>query len=369
MQTHLDVDSSCGELPRSRPQLVHRFSSCPVRSPWRSTLLRTLIFLFRVLWAMISVLPLRLLRGRRRPTWTLREEIVWSAVRRLVLSSNDYGFEWMRKMESLLPSTSPLFKTMRFENARIADLPCLWCIPEGVDVGNRVVLYFHGGGYTVGSSRMYREIMARLAIDGQARVLAVDYRLAPEFPFPAAHDDCLAIYRSLLSAGTPASRIVLAGDSAGGGLVLGTLITARDEGTDLPAAALLFSPWVDPWWSGGSMSSNAEEDVIEEEFLRNCIQAYVGDSAIDDPRVKPLDAGLAGLPPMLVQVGDAEVFLDQDREFAARAARAGVDVSLKVYEDVFHTFQNYSTVLPRAEAAVMDSTMFLRKQLEEARNR
>ncbi len=325
---------------------------------------RTAFFLLRLLGSVLGAPILRLIRGRRRTSWSLREEVVWTGVRCLIHSASRNGIAWMRKMEKTASPPSPLFRHVSFLPVKLGGVEGLQCgsaeeTAERSRGGPPVILYFHGGAYVVGSAWSYREISARLALDCAARVVTPDYRLGPEHPFPAAHDDCLAVYRALLEQGVDPQRMALAGDSAGGALALATLVTARDEGLELPAAAVLFSPWADPSASEGSMRTNLEDDVLDGEFLELGIDGYLQPRWLDDPRVRLTGADLSGLPPLLLQVGDAEIFLDQVRELAERASSAGTEVTLKVYEDLFHTFQSFTTVLPRAEAAVGDSTAFL----------
>ena len=270
----------------------------------------------------------------------------------------------MRTLEPRLATRSPLVKLVCFTPVELAGVTASWCEPLAEEESPSTVLYLHGGAYVMGSVELYREIIARLVLDARCRVLGVDYRLGPETPFPGAHDDCFEVYRALLESGVDPRRLAVVGDSAGGSLALATLCRARDASLPMPAAAVLFSPWVDPGADDGSLSANEDDDVIGRPFLQMGIDGYMDGQDLNDPRLAPLHADLTGLPPLLVQVGDAEILLDQDRELAPRARAAGVEVDLKVYEDLFHSFQNLTTTLPRCESAVADSTAFLRSRLE-----
>src|SRR5438552_1164232 len=177
--------------------------------------------------------------------------------------------------------------------------------------GTRTILYLHGGGYCIGSPRTHREFAARLARAADATVVLIDYRLAPEHPFPAAAEDATAAYRWLLGRGQAPARLVVAGDSAGGGLTVATLVSLRDQGVVLPAAAVCLSPWVDLEASGESMTTKAGADpLIDREGLDQMAAHYLGGADARTPLASPLYADLAGLPPVLIQVGTAEVLLD-----------------------------------------------------------
>ncbi len=242
-------------------------------------------------------------------------------------------------------------------------VPGRWLSPPGVSSG-AVLLYLHGGGYQVGSARSHGELAARLARAAGVRALIVDYRLAPEDPFPAALDDALAAYRWLLEAqGVPAGSIVLAGDSAGGGLVAATLVAARDRGLPLPAAAALLSPWADLTGSGESMVANAGDDpILSAEVLADMARSYAGDTDLADPLVSPLFADLAGLPPLCVDVGTAELLADDGRRLAAAARGAGVEVVLTEAEGLPHVW-HVLAVTPEATAATDRIGAFLAAHL------
>jgi len=242
-------------------------------------------------------------------------------------------------------------------------VPGRWLTPPGVST-DAVLLYLHGGGYQVGSVRSHGELAARLARATGVRALIVGYRLAPEDPFPAALDDALAAYRWLLEVeGVPAGSIVLAGDSAGGGLVAATLVAARDRGLPLPAAAALLSPWADLTGSGDSMVTNAGADpILSAGVLAEMARSYAGDTDLADPLVSPLFADLAGLPPLCVDVGTAELLADDGRRLAAAAGRAGVEVVLTEAEGLPHVW-HVLAITPEARAATDRVGAFLAKHL------
>lgn len=223
-----------------------------------------------------------------------------------------------------------------------------------------VLLYLHGGAYVMGSASASVRLAAAVARAGAARALVVDYRLAPEHPFPAALEDAVATYTALLDSGVRSGRVVVVGESAGGGLALALETSLRDRGLPLPAGTVVFSPWTDLTLSGDSYTERAALDpVLDVEALRVSAGRYAGDFAVS--LVSPLFADLQGLPPLLVQVGSAEILLDDATALAARAAAAGVAVTLEVEPGATHVFQNQHDALPAADTALARAGVFLRR--------
>lgn len=236
-----------------------------------------------------------------------------------------------------------------------------WTSVPGVD-DDRVVMYVHGGGYVIGSLDSHRELVARIARAGNCRALAVDYRLAPEHPFPAAVDDALSAYRWLLSQGVDAARIAIAGDSAGGGLTLAALVAIRDAGLPLPAAGVCLSPWVDMEAVGDSMTTrDALDPMVHKAGLLEMAAQYLNGADSRSPLAAPLHADLGGLPPLLVQVGTSETLYDDSTRIAAKARAAGVDVTLQEYDELFHVFQAFA-MLPEAQQATDHIGAFVRSK-------
>lgn len=234
----------------------------------------------------------------------------------------------------------------------VGDVPCEWIVADGArDDG--VLLYLHGGGYCMGSINTHRALVARLSAATGLRGLAVDYRLAPEHQFPAAVDDATAVYRWLLAQDVAPSRIVVGGDSAGGGLTLATLLAVRDAGLPRPAGGVCLSPWTDLEITGGSMDTHAERDpMVDRAGASRLAAAYLGDTHCRTPLASPLHADLRGLPPLLVQVGTAETLLDDSVRLAERARAADVDVTLEPWEDMIHVWQAFAPLLPEADEAI-----------------
>lgn len=227
-----------------------------------------------------------------------------------------------------------------------------------------VLLWLHGGWYSMGSPLAGAALSSDVALRTGARIVSVDYRLAPEHPYPAALEDARAAYRALLDSGVSSQDVAMVGESAGGGLVVSTLVSLADEGLPQPAAAVLFSPWADLTLSGESMTGKAGLDpVFDPEKVRVRVADYVGDADPADPGISPIFADLGGLPPLLIQAGSYEILLDDSVRLAARAAAADVSVSLEVTPGVPHVFQAFAAVLDEGDAALDDVARFLETHL------
>jgi epsilon-lactone hydrolase len=264
-------------------------------------------------------------------------------------------------MESMAGG-APLPDGTTVEVVDAGGVPAEWVAVEGS--GDAVVLYLHGGGYCIGSLNTHRGMAARVAGACGARALNVDYRLAPEHPHPAAVDDAVAAYRWLLGTGVAPGSVAVGGDSAGGGLVVATLLALRDGGDPLPAAGFCMSPWVDLTCTGGTFETKAGEDpMCTKEGLDEMAAAYAGEHGLEHPLVSPLQADLAGLPPLLIHVGTAEVLLDDAVRLAERARAAGVDVRLEAWDDLVHVFQAFAPMVPEAVEAIEGIGAFVRQRL------
>jgi epsilon-lactone hydrolase len=227
-----------------------------------------------------------------------------------------------------------------------------WIVPPGA-ADDRVVLYLHGGGYVMGSINTHRAMIARIARASKARALALDYRMAPEHPFPAAVEDATAAYRWLLAQGYKPGKIVISGDSAGGGLTLATLLSLRDARTPLPAAAAPISPWTDMEGTGASVKTRAAKDpMVGSSNLLPMAKMYIGDQDPKNPLASPLHGDYHGLPPLLIQVGDAEILLDDSTRVAECAKAAGVKVDLEVWDEMMHVWHVFAKILPEGQQAI-----------------
>jgi monoterpene epsilon-lactone hydrolase len=245
----------------------------------------------------------------------------------------------------------------------IGDLPAEWLRPVGVN-DDRAVLYLHGGGYTLGSCNTHRALGARLALASQTPVLVIDYRLAPEHPFPAALKDAAKAYRWLIDPGMSVRPIALAGDSAGGGLAIATAIALRDQGDQLPAAIVCMSPWADLTIQGESMVTRACADpLISRESSLYHAALYVDQQDPNSPLISPVYADLRGLPPLLIQAGDREVLLSDSVCLAEHARQAGVDTTLEVWDGMWHVWQAYASYVPEAQQAIDRVGAFINQHL------
>lgn len=224
-------------------------------------------------------------------------------------------------------------------------------VPPGGGRGH--VIYLHGGGYCLGSLVTVRPLAARIAAECRAEVIAVDYRLAPEHPCPAAIDDVLAVYDALLASGAAPESVAVAGDSAGGGLTLAVLLAIRESGRARPAAGICLSPWVDLTQPGASIDRNAELDpMVSRAQLDWMAAAYAGGLPLSDPLLSPTHAELTGLPPLLIHIGGAECFLDDVTAFSHRAVLAGADVECVVWPDMIHVWHMFAPLLQPASEAL-----------------
>ncbi len=236
------------------------------------------------------------------------------------------------------------------------------CVSGRLPRTKRAILYLHGGGYCIGSPYSYRVITGSLAKQADMVVFAVDYRLAPEHPHPAALDDALAAYRWMLADGFLPSRIAVVGDSAGAGLALSLCLALRNAHERLPAAVALMSPWVDLAGTGESFVTLAERDpMLSPEGLRRWAREYLADLAPDHPMCSPLYAELGGLPPMLIQVGSEEIVLSDSTRLTDRARKAGVEVRLHQFEGLWHDFQLHVGVLRESRAAIKEIAQFIQQ--------
>jgi epsilon-lactone hydrolase len=230
-----------------------------------------------------------------------------------------------------------------------------------------VVLYFHGGVYAIGDAFLAAELASQIARRTQAKAISVDYRLAPEHPYPAAVDDALAAYEALLQSGVAPSDIAFAGESAGGGLAIATLVNARDHGLPLPAAALVMSPYADLTLAGTTLETRREADpLLSRELLQPRVTDYTSGQDPALGLISPIFADLSGLPPLIIQAGTHEVLLDDAIRLTQRAAAADVEVTLDVTPGVPHVFQAYHAILDEATAALDRAGQLLSAHLAAA---
>jgi epsilon-lactone hydrolase len=245
--------------------------------------------------------------------------------------------------------------------AVVGGVPGEWISTDDADEAS-VVLYLHGGGYVAGSVDSHRNLLGHLAQAMGCRVFAADYRLAPEHPFPAGLDDAIAAYRAIVADGVEPSRIAISGDSAGGGLTVATLLALRDAGDELPGAALPISPWIDLQGTGESMVTRADADpMVTPGSLAIIGGMYLGaEGDPTNPLASPIHADMAGLPPMLIHVGDAEVLLDDSVRLAAMVEAAGGEAVLEVWPEMVHVWHSSAGFVPEADQAIARIAEFAR---------
>lgn len=257
----------------------------------------------------------------------------------------------------------PTDDDVRVESVDAGGVPAEWQVAPEAD-SRKCLLYFHGGGYVFGSPTSHRHLSSRMARLSGMRCLSVDYRLAPENPFPAAVDDALAAYQWLMGQGIAASDIAVAGDSAGGGLAVALMLRAREENTPLPGASVLFCPWTDMACNRPSYTSRAHIDPsITQAGILDSANAYLNGAPADTPLASPVHADLSGLPPCLVQVGEREVLVDDARDLVTGMRRKGTVAELEVWDGMVHVWHAFHPVLEEGRQAVQRAADFLRAEM------
>jgi monoterpene epsilon-lactone hydrolase len=263
-------------------------------------------------------------------------------------------------------SAQPLPADVTVTAAALNGVPTAEITVDGVEP-RHVVLYFHGGVYVIGDAFLAADLASQVGRRMHAKVISVDYRLAPEHPYPASVDDALSAYEALLHTGVDPSDIALAGESAGGGLAVATLVNARDRGLPLPAAAFVMSPYADLTLAGTTMETRREVDpLLSRELLQPRVADYVSGQDAALPLISPVFADLTGLPPLIIQAGTHEVLLDDAIRLARQAAAADVEVTLEITPRVPHVFQAYHPILDEAAAALDRAGQFLSARLAAA---
>jgi monoterpene epsilon-lactone hydrolase len=264
-------------------------------------------------------------------------------------------------------SAQPLPADVTVTAATLGGVPTAEITVDGIDP-RHVVLYFHGGVYVIGDAFLAADLASQVGRRTHSKVISVDYRLAPEHPYPAAVDDALAAYEALLDDGIAPSGIAFAGESAGGGLAVATLVNARDHGLPLPAAAFVMSPYADLTLTGTTIDTKREVDpLLNRELLQPRVTDYTAGHDAALGLISPLFADLSGLPPLIIQAGTHEVLLDDALRLARQAATADVEVTLDVTPRVPHVFQAYHAILDEGAAALDRAGQLLSAHLSEAR--
>ncbi len=261
-----------------------------------------------------------------------------------------------------LARLAPLYKDSKLENVDAGGVPAAWIITPDV-AKDRAILYLHGGGYIQGSITSHQDLAQRISKASKTKLLILDYRLAPEHPFPAALEDSVRAYEWLINnEGYNPKNLIIVGDSAGGGLTLATLVKLRDQGVRLPSAAVCLSPWTDLALTGDSIKLKLHEDpFISPDKLMFSSILYLGKIDPKNPFASPLYADFKGLPPLCIQVGSAEILLDDATRLAKRAKEAGVEVQLDIWEDMIHVFQSFAVIAPEGTEGINKIGEFIKK--------
>jgi acetyl esterase/lipase len=249
---------------------------------------------------------------------------------------------------------------VRIESDHLDGVTVEWVIPDGA-ADAPVLFHLHGGGYVLGNPAASRPLTTAFALKSGARVVSIDYRLAPEHPFPAAVEDSMKAYRALLAGGTPAVKIAIGGESAGGGLAVTTLLSARVQGLAMPACAFAISPWVDMSCSAPTFDSLAHLDpMLTRWSLKEMANGYLAGANEKNPLASPLLGDFQGLPPLLIHAGSDEVLLDDARGLHERATQAGVASTLAVWEDMIHVWHMFHPLLPEGDRAIDEILTFVK---------
>ena len=305
---------------------------------------------FKSIWEKLDDLNYRWLNGENvKNMLTMKEKILLTKhLRFYVEYSADY-------MEQVFPFTKDIIR----KQVKANNVPCEWFSYSGARE-DRVILYIHGGGHIMGSSNSHKFLSLKLAKTTNMKVLSINYRLAPEEPHPAALEDCVAVYKWLLSSGFPSRNIITIGSSAGGYYTLMTLLKLRDNGIPLPAGAICLSPSTDMTITGESIIKNSSTDIILGDLgYIWWVESHLAGRNPNDPAVSPLHGNLKSLPPILIQVSTSEMLFDDSKRFYERARKAGVDISMQTWDDTLHVFQR--TDLPEANEALENIRKFTEK--------
>ena len=287
-------------------------------------------------------------------------ELVVRTTRGLFVKANEKGLPWLRAAVGKPVGYHPALSKISSHSRDLAGVPCMLISPKSGASSDKVIVYFHGGGYVAGSPNGHKTILAQLALDTKGLVVAVDYRLAPEHPFPAPQDDCFAV-ASLVLKTYDNKKVSLAGDSAGGALAIATALQLAKADTKQPDNLVLLSPWVDPTATDGSIITNEKNDFLISEFLEPSFESLMQGQGKYNERVNFLNTALSDLPKTLVQCGKGEIFHDQIVEFCERAKAQGVDIEVQPYRAQFHVFQLFSAILKDAEDALAEIANFINR--------
>lgn len=314
-------------------------------------------FILAMLLGFIKTVSSIIFKGIKRKSWNWKLQLVIGISREPYNFLAKFGPErYQNVLERILPEvkiTGP-----KIESSIIKEIPGHWFYPK--EDNGSIVLYLHGGGYVYGSIKTHGQMIGLISSYSSSKVIALDYRLAPKNPKPAAIEDSCTAYRYLVNSGVQPEKIIIAGDSAGGGLVISTLIALRDNGDKLPAGGICISPWVNLECNDKSFEYNSGYDAVTKEACLVAASAYLNENEPKDFDVSPLFADLKGLPPLLIQVGELEVLFDQISEFAAKAKSQNVETEFTIYKDMVHVWHMYFDFTNQADKAYIEIADFIK---------
>jgi epsilon-lactone hydrolase len=307
---------------------------------------------------------MRITKKEEVPYMPSQESLMVRQMLSATLANQTQGFnlEAARQGLEALSAFTPVAPDVKVEKLSVEGFPAEWITAPNAKE-ERIFLYLHGGAYIMGSCNTHRFLASKLSRSTSSRVLLPEYRLAPENPYPAAVEDALAAYRWLVNSGVSPENIIIGGDSAGGGLTLSTLLSLKEAGDQLPALAVLLSPWTDLAGTGESMETRKDRDPwLKPDASRSTPVLYIRDLDPRDPHVSPIYADLSGLPPMLVHVGNDEILLDDSVRLVDRARAAGVEASLKIWDDMWHVFQTFN--IPEGQQSIDEIGEIVKSRFE-----
>jgi epsilon-lactone hydrolase len=322
--------------------------------------MNALLFVLMAMWTFFIVFFRRLFKGPLHAGWSYRYEALVEVMRKAMVLRAEVPVSLIRGR--LLPARihPSVRHAIDYARGTLSGQKTEIFTPKGWKETDPTILYLHGGGYIMCSPATHRDLVSRIAVASGARAIALDYRKAPEHPFPLAIDDAESAYSALLSSGIPPERLFIGGDSAGGGLTLAVLQRIRDSGLPLPRAGILLSPWVDLECLGESIPRNAPFDYLPAAGLTWSRDHYLQGQDFRHPHASAIHADLRGLPPLLMQTGSAELFLAENLLLAERAREAGVSVTHEVEPGGIHVFQAFASFVPECEPAIRRIGAFVR---------
>ncbi len=318
-----------------------------------------LFVFYCIVTSSVRVFFRRLFRGPADPTWSLPFEVGVDVERRFMKNGFDEAQHGLAISDAPVPRDPRVASRVALHRGELAGLETEIHTPRGWREGDATLLYWHGGGYISCSPRTHRDLVSRIAHQTHARCIVPNYRKAPAHPFPTALDSAVACVEALLASGVAPDALFIGGDSAGGGLSLALTLRLREAGVTQPRALVLLSPWVDLTGGGASVQS-ATLDILNAEMIARGAALYAGAAALDHPHVSPLHADLGGLPPLLVQTGEREVFYSENITFVERARAAGVNVTHEVSPGMVHVFQTLAFLNAHAHSAIRSIGTFVR---------